>query len=138
MSTIAASYNNASSYCSCECHAMHACIYPPICRCECFPIKKYTFINLGKKAEMIEANKEKENVHHPKHYINGKSICAACGSPIECIDVTRHLNFNIGNAMKYLWRHEHKNNAIEDLKKAVWYILDEISQLEKDKNEPVL
>jgi len=64
-------------------------------------------------------------VNHPKHY---------CGHPsgIECIEITRHHDFAIGNAIKYLWRVGLKDsdNEIQDLKKAVWYIQDKISQLE--------
>jgi hypothetical protein len=44
--------------------------------------------------------------------------------------VTRHKSFNIGNVIKYLWRFEHKN-GIEDLKKAEWYLKDEIEKLDK-------
>ena len=64
-------------------------------------------------------------VNHPKHY---------CDHPsgIECIEITRHHDFAIGNAIKYLWRAGLKDsdNEIQDLKKAVWYIQDKISQLE--------
>lgn len=50
-------------------------------------------------------------------------------SGIECIEVTRHMNFNVGNAIKYLWRYMDKGNPIENLKKAQWYIADEIVRL---------
>lgn len=46
-------------------------------------------------------------------------------SGIECIEVTRHMSFNIGNAIKYLWRCDLKN-GVEDLRKALWYVNDEI------------
>lgn len=69
-------------------------------------------------------------VNHPPHYNNSQAKCE-CGRRIECIDVTRHLAFNVGNAMKYLWRCELKGNTLEDLKKAAWYIQDEISKREK-------
>jgi len=52
------------------------------------------------------------------------------GAGIECIEVTEHMNFNLGNAMKYIWRTDHKN-GVEDLKKAVWYINREIARLTK-------
>lgn len=58
-------------------------------------------------------------VNHPKHYNNHPS-------GIECIKITRHMGFNLGNAIKYLWRADLKGASIEDLKKAVWYIQDEI------------
>lgn len=51
-------------------------------------------------------------------------------SGIECIEVTRHMNFNVGNAIKYLWRYQDKGDAIENLKKAQWYLDDEIRRLE--------
>lgn len=70
-----------------------------------------------------------ENVNHPKHYN---------GIPgIECIDVARHFDFNLGNAIKYIWRaglkkdkgRSLKDKKIEDLEKAVWYLKDEIAEL---------
>lgn len=67
-------------------------------------------------------------VNHPKHYISDPS-------GIECIQITRHRNFNIGNAIKYLWRAGLKdgNSDIQDLQKAVWYIQDEIERLQTQK-----
>lgn len=61
-------------------------------------------------------------------------------SGVECIDITRHYCFCIGNAIKYLWRAGLKQEdgltntekEIEDLKKAVWYIQDRIKELEKN------
>ncbi len=51
-------------------------------------------------------------------------------SGIECIDITRHMNFNIGNAIKYIWRHADKGDPVENLKKAQWYLDDEIRRLQ--------
>jgi hypothetical protein len=65
-----------------------------------------------------------DNVNHPKHYNSHPS-------GVECITVTEHMNFNVGNAMKYLWRSDHKN-GLEDLKKARWYIDREIQRLEAE------
>lgn len=59
-------------------------------------------------------------INHPRHYTSHPS-------GIECIQVTRHMGFNIGNAIKYLWRADFKNGE-EDLKKAIWYIEDEIKR----------
>ena len=78
---------------------------------------------------MASKNKN-DQVNHPKHYTSDPS-------GIECIDITRHRNFNIGNAIKYLWRaglKEDKDRKIidkqvEDLNKAVWYLVDEIHRL---------
>jgi hypothetical protein len=65
-------------------------------------------------------------VNHPPHYISDPS-------GVECIEITRHRNFNIGNAIKYLWRAGIKDDSkqIEDLKKAVFYINDEIKRLQE-------
>ena len=60
-------------------------------------------------------------VNHPKHYTSHPS-------GIECIQVTEHMGFNLGNAVKYIWRADLKNDAIEDLKKAAWYIDREIKR----------
>lgn len=67
-------------------------------------------------------------INHPPHY-NSSGIKCECGRQIECIDVTRHQSFSIGNIMKYLWRHEHKDGLIA-LKKAKWYLDDLINQME--------
>jgi hypothetical protein len=69
-------------------------------------------------------------VDHPRHYNALGATCAKCGEPIECIDVVRHMNFNDGNAVKYVWRGPHKGKRLEDLRKAAWYINDEIKRLE--------
>jgi hypothetical protein len=50
-------------------------------------------------------------------------------SGIECIAVVRHMGFNLGNAVKYIWRAGEKGDAVEDLEKAVWYLRDEIERL---------
>lgn len=62
-----------------------------------------------------------DNVNHPKHYNSHPS-------GIECIQVTEHMGFNLGNAVKYIWRAELKWEAIEDLKKAAWYLQREIER----------
>ena len=64
-------------------------------------------------------------VNHPSHYTEHPS-------GIECIEVTEHMGFCIGNAIKYLWRADLKHDdAIEDLKKAAWYINREIERRKK-------
>ena len=65
-----------------------------------------------------------DNVNHPAHYKGHPS-------GIECIQVTEHMNFCLGNAVKYIWRAGLKGNAVEDLRKAVWYIEREINRLER-------
>ena len=64
-------------------------------------------------------------VDHPSHYTSDPS-------GVECISVTRHRNFNVGNAIKYLWRAGLKDadTQIQDLRKAIWYIENEIDRLE--------
>lgn len=77
---------------------------------------------------------EIDNVNHPKHYTSHPS-------GIECIEITRHYCFSIGNAIKYLWRAGLKKDAslsdnqkeIEDLKKAIFYLNDEVSRLENTR-----
>jgi hypothetical protein len=49
---------------------------------------------------------------------------------VECIDIVEHFNFNLGNAIKYIWRAGLKGEAIEDLRKAIWYIDREIQRIE--------
>lgn len=63
-------------------------------------------------------------VNHPKHYTEHPS-------GIECIEITRHMSFNLGNALKYVWRCDLKHDAIEDLEKAIWYIKDELAERRK-------
>jgi hypothetical protein len=74
-------------------------------------------------------------VNHPPHYTSSPAKCSKCGHGIECIDVVQHMGFSIGNAVKYLWRAGLKNDAIEDLKKAVWYINAEIAKREKSEQQ---
>ena len=66
-----------------------------------------------------------DNVNHPKHYTSHPS-------GIECIQITKFHSFCIGNALKYLWRADLKGNAIEDLKKARWYLDCEIDKRENE------
>lgn len=83
----------------------------------------------------IEMNKKMDMVNHPKHYTSDPS-------GIECIEITRHRNFNVGNAFKYLWRAGLKDDPsksmlqkqVEDLRKAVFYINDEIARLTGEIN----
>lgn len=59
----------------------------------------------------------------------GSIKCGKCNSGIECIEIVEHFNFNVGNAIKYLWRAGLKSSsAIEDLRKAAWYINREIGR----------
>jgi hypothetical protein len=64
-------------------------------------------------------------VNHPSHYTSHPS-------GVEVIQITEHMNFCLGNAIKYILRADHKGNQIQDLKKAVWYINREIERLQQD------
>ena len=65
-------------------------------------------------------------VNHPSHYnVKGFEV-------IDIIDAY-NLNFNMGNALKYLLRADRKGNKVQDLKKALWYLQREIEQSEKQK-----
>ncbi len=58
-------------------------------------------------------------INHPPHYTSHPS-------GVECLQITRHMNFCLGNAVKYIWRADLKGNAIQDLEKARFYIDEEI------------
>ena len=74
-------------------------------------------------------------VNNPKHYTYGK---------YECIDILEEVlkdtsgikAFCLGNCIKYLWRHSHKN-GVEDLRKAKWYLEKLISNIDTEISEIV-
>ena len=84
------------------------------------------------RAERLGARLVKESVNHPEHY-------NLHPSGVECITVVEHYNFNVGNAIKYLWRaglksDEGLTNAekeLEDVKKALWYVQRHLQNLEE-------
>lgn len=67
-------------------------------------------------------------ISHPEHYTKHPS-------GVECIQITEHMNFNLGNAIKYVWRAGSKGDAIEDLRKAAWYLNREIERLTKTEGQ---
>lgn len=75
-------------------------------------------------ANSSEISASDDPVNHPKHYTSDPS-------GVECIDVIEHRTLNIGNAIKYLWRAGLKNDLIEDLSKARWYVDREIKRVTK-------
>lgn len=87
-------------------------------------------------SEEYEKYERGKRVNHPSHYTWLKDMCG-----VEVIDITRHMDFDLGNAIKYILRNGRKHEegyedidkAIEDLQKAIWYINDEIRMLEKQK-----
>jgi hypothetical protein len=64
-----------------------------------------------------------DEVNNPKHYTKHPS-------GIECIQITEHMNFCLGSAMKYIWRADlkHSDGGVQDLEKARWYINREINR----------
>lgn len=99
----------------------------------CCPIDQVMYVKkpvvVGEKiavhqGQVVEPS-EPEKVNHPAHY--------AHPSGIEAITICEHHNFNVGNAMKYLFRAGLKDGstAVEDLKKCAWYINREIERISK-------
>jgi hypothetical protein len=86
------------------------------CECERF--------RLAASLVPVAAPLAHDAVNHPRHYTSHPS-------GIECIDVVEHMPFNLGNAVKYVWRAGSKGDAIEDLEKAKWYITREIERRAK-------
>lgn len=81
-------------------------------------------------ASMMGEQKTAEDIiGHPNHYCEGRKF--------EPKDVIRdwNLNFNLGNAVKYISRNGRKagNSALQDLKKARQYLDFEIEYLEKEE-----
>ena len=82
-----------------------------------------------------DENVNKDKVNHPSYYNSHPS-------GVECIDIVRHYNFDIGNVIKYLWRaglkkekgYSSKEKEIEDCEKALFYLQDHIKQLKKGLN----
>lgn len=72
-----------------------------------------TIANQRQKADLV---------NHPPHYTRHKS-------GVECIQITEHMSFCLGNVIKYVWRADEKG-GVEDLKKARWYLEREISRRE--------
>jgi len=60
-------------------------------------------------------------INHPPHYTSHPS-------GVECITITEHMGFNLGNALKYIWRADLKGNDLDDLRKAAWYVQREIER----------
>lgn len=70
----------------------------------------------------------RDDVNHPAHYTSHPS-------GVECIQIAEHFGFNVGNAIKYLWRAGLKSeDPLEDLHKAAWYVQREIERLGKARD----
>lgn len=74
-----------------------------------------------------------EQVNHPKHYNNDPS-------GVECIEIIRNMSFNIGCAVKYLWRMGFKdgNPVVQDMNKALFYLEDELAYREKGHDRKIV
>lgn len=118
--------SNCDWYKGCECTNPDSHCYKMAlgghCSCGQF------FPRLTMKLEDMKTLAVKETVNHPNHYNVGG---------IEVIDFIEswNLGFSLGNAIKYIARAPYKNNELEDLKKAKWYINREIEKLEKNTNK---
>jgi hypothetical protein len=97
---------------------------------ECVLCKKTTTSNPSGICDrcIVEGHRDWNAVTKPKHYNSHPS-------GIQQIEITRHMGFNLGNAIKYIWRADLKGNAIEDLEKARWYLDDEIAKRKGIKRE---
>ena len=85
---------------------------------------EYVIVEVRDQLGLITQERQMEDtqndpVNRPMHYTSHPS-------GVECIQVTEHMGFNLGNAVKYIWRADLKSDAIEDLKKAKWYIEREL------------
>lgn len=69
----------------------------------------------------LRMKQKADMVNHPPHYTSHPS-------GVECIQITEHMGFNLGNALKYIWRADLKGNAVEDLEKAIFYINRELTK----------
>jgi len=89
--------------------------------CVSWPKKSNTY--LADDLELVEGEVVGDNVNHPPHYKSHPS-------GVECIEITEHMNFCLGNALKYIWRadEKHSDGGLEDLKKAAWYIQRELDR----------
>jgi hypothetical protein len=70
------------------------------------------------------AVKQGDPINHPKHY-------TLHPSGVECIAIVEWMNFNRGNAVKYIWRAGEKGDVVEDLLKAIWYLNREIERVKR-------
>lgn len=82
---------------------------------------------MSREAEKLAATDE---INHPAHYTQHPS-------GVECIQITEHMNFNCGNAVKYVWRADLKDDQLTNLHKARWYIDREIKRIEKQRANEV-
>ena len=82
------------------------------------------------------ANRKVEQVSHPSHYAWLKDLCG-----VEPIEICQHFDFSVGNALKYIMRKgkvernlTEKQQRIQDLEKAIYYLKNEIYLMKNDSN----
>ena len=88
-----------------------------------FDYAEQSVSSLSARLEEAKTSALADPVNHPSHYVSHPS-------KVECIQITEHMGFCLGNAIKYIWRADLKADAIEDLKKARWYLDREIAKRE--------
>lgn len=92
------------------------------------PNREVPLEKLGMRAGLDDEEAESKDaaVDHPAHYNSHPA-------GVECIDIVEDFNFNVGNAIKYLWRAGLKETTTyqEDLKKALWYINRELDRAKR-------
>lgn len=92
-------------------------------------LNDHLFVPTAREGAVLTRMREKlgdnDLVNHPPHYTSHPS-------GVECIQITEHLNFCVGNAIKYLWRAGSKGSRVEDLRKARWYIDRELQRLDAE------
>ena len=69
-------------------------------------------------------------VNHPSHYTSHPS-------GVECITITKHMSFCLGNAIKYIWRQGEKGSREQDVQKAIWYLNQELELIRAQKKPPI-
>lgn len=69
-----------------------------------------------------------DNAINPKHYKDHPS-------GVECITIAEHFGFNLGNAIKYIWRAGQKDDVLQDLEKAEWYLQREINRIREERKK---
>ena len=106
----------------------YAAKFPPVEKTDAVMVlaENYHGLDVGPHVNVVNVISTTGNeidpngVDHPAHYNLDPS-------GVECIEITRWLNFNVGNAFKYLFRAGLKDATLKDLNKAIWYLQDEIT-----------
>lgn len=78
-------------------------------------------MNKTKDAAMERVGELSTDQINPAHYRSHPS-------GVDCVQITEHMSFLLGNVIKYIWRADLNNNAVEDLKKARWYLDRELEK----------